>query len=321
MKKSITPIQLGFLLFLYLFSGLSVTGADSLISLFIPFSAIALWAGIASLAAGRARGGLVGLLCYFIPKKQTIVPIAFFMALAAGEAVLLLLEAGASLREQMPFLPFLLLLAVFLGVSVLSAMQGVTVLGRVSEMTLFLSVPLVLLHLFGEASPMLFQGRFSVARMFFCAMPAPVFFLLSHTKTAGDADVSAGFRARGDAPRKRGRRVFFFAILGAGAAVALRVLILVLPFAEATLLGEALALAAHFVKMALLLCLIEEGARGGRARRTVSIGASALLGMASLAVFAGEMFFPEMWIFLLVLWGAVISAMLALFGVFLPQNG
>ncbi len=312
----LTPIQLFFLTFLYVFSGYTLTETDSVFPLLLPILAVTLWALIGWRGAAAKRGDLAELLGAYMPKRETIIPLGFFLAVTAAETAVHLFSAVVILADGADFLPFSLVFCVFVGASVLLAYKGVTVLGRVAELSLFLLVPLVVFHLFGEFAPMRITGAASGVRLLFSAMPTPIFFLLARTAVAGDPEVSAGFRASEHRPRDRSRCLVSAVILGALFAGALRAFLLLFPFAEAELLRAFLEMTAHLTKLSLLFAILAEGL-ATKGNRGVFCSVFILgAGVFTFAILGGAVFSPFLWMMLLVFASMAVSGMLGVFALF-----
>ena len=316
MKTHLTPFQLFLLTFLYVFSGLSLADADSFLALILPFSAVLLWAVIGYRGATKKRAELSDFLSAYMPKKETAIPLAFFLFTVAAEAVCLLMDAGTVLTLEADFIPFPLILAVLIAIACLTAKKGVTVLGRLAELSLFLLVPLVLVHLFGAFHPIQTSGEASGVRLVFSVMPSSVFFLLSMTTVSGDEGTSDGFRSTGRAPRNRAGFLIKTVIGGAGFAVLARAFLLMFPFGEHALLIYFLEYMAYAVKLSLLFSILAHGFRKKNAKYATVL-AMLMLSAAvfTLATVGGAVFSPFLWLVLLVSLNLTVSTMLGIFAV------
>jgi hypothetical protein len=314
MKTHLTPFQLFLLTFLYVFSGLSLADADSFLALILPSAVVLLWAVIGYRGAMKKRAELSDFLSAYMPKKETAIPLAFFLFTVAAEAVCLLMDAGTILTLEADFIPFPLILAVLVGIACLTARKGVTVLGRLAELSLFLLVPLFLVHLFGQFRPMQMSGEGSGIRLVFSAMPSPVFFLLSMTTVSGDEGTSDGFQSTGNAPKDRAEFLIKTVIGGAGFAVLVRAFLLMFPFGEYALLVYFLEYMAYAVKLSLLFSILAHGFRKKNAKyATVFATLMILAAVVTLAVIGGAVFSPFLWMILLVSLNLTVSTMLGLF--------
>lgn len=316
MKTHLTPFQLFLLTFLYVFSGLSLADADSFLALILPFAVVFLWAVIGYRGAMKKRADLSDFLSAYMPKKETAIPLAFFLFTVAAEAVCSLMDVGTVLTLEANFIPFPLILAVLVGIACLTVKKGVTVLGRLAELSLFLLVPLLLVHLFGQFRPTQMSGEASGIRLVFSVMPSPVFFLLSMTTVSGDKGTSDGFRSTGNVPKDRAGFLIKTVIGGAAFAVLVRAFLLMFPFGEHELLVYFLEYMAYVAKLSLLFSILAHGFRKKNAKyATVSATLMISAAVFTLATVGGAVFSPFLWMVLLVSLNLTVSTMLGLFAV------
>ena len=313
MKTHLTSFQLFFLTFLYVYSGLALADADSLLALFVPMTACVLWATVGYRGAANKRGDLTDFLSVYLPRKETVIPIAFFLFVSAAEAVLVLFDVSVFLGAESEFISFPLLLMVLLGIAVLACCKGVTVLGRFSETVLFLLVPIFMIHLFGKFTPIAMTGDASGVRLVFSVMPAPIFFLLSMTTVSGDAGTSAALRVTENAPKSRARYLVATVILGALFAGLLRVGLLMLPFGEHELMLYFLEYMAHVVRLSLLLSVCAHGIPKKDARGALYTVLMITAVVFTVATVGGAVFSPFLWMTLLVCLNVTVAMMLGIF--------
>ncbi len=321
MRTHITPVQLFLLIFLYAFSGLTLADADSVFSLILSPLAIGLWACIGCHGAKRRCENFPDLLSAYLPKRETVIPYAVFLSMSAAEATLLLVTLAESVRMRMDFLSFPLIAAVLFGIAFLIASKGATVLGRVAELSLFLLAPLLVLHAFGELSPIAVYGNTSVFRMLFHAMPSPIFYLLSVTTVSGDAHISGGFRMSAKPPKNRAGFLLKTCISAALAASLFRAMLLLLPFEEASLLLRFFELTAHVVKLAVLFSVLASSfSLSNRRHAWVCTSLVACIAVLTSAILGGAIFSPFLLMLMLVCLGAVVCGMLGIFGFLFPLS-
>ncbi len=313
-RMHLTPFQLFFLTFLYVFSGLTLSGADSLWALLVPLAAAMLWTLIGACGAVRYREDLTSFLSAYMSRRETALPLAFFLSVSAAQAVFQFYDMASALGSFADFLPFSTVLLVILGVTLAVCRLGVTVLGRLSETSLFLLIPLILLHLFGSYMPMDASGFKADWHLLFSVLPAPFFFLLSLSSAAGDRQATDSFRASANAPRSRVRLLCGVMIGGAVLAVLLRALVLIKPMGEDELLLRFLEYTAHTVKLCLLVCLCAYGTAGYRRKMHVlAVMLMALAASFTAAVIAGAVFSPLYLVIVLVCTSSAAALMLGLF--------
>ncbi len=317
MKTHLSPFQLFFLTFLYVFSGITLSGADSIIALLLPFGITVLWAFVGYGGAFQKRETFRDFLSAYLPKKETGIPLAFFLIVTGAELVYVLLDVGMFFRMSSDFIPLSLILAILLGIAFSVCRGGMTLLGRFSELILILLVPLVSLHLFGDFKmPSLF-GTASVTRLLFSVMPAPLFFLLSMTAVSGDEGTSDAFRITTKEPKNRASSLALTMIGGAGFAVFARLFFVMFSLGEMELLLYFLEYGAHAAKLAILVSLLVQGLAGTkRDRRAYYVMFSSIAVILTAAILGGAVFSPFLWMILLVCLNFTVSAMLGIFSFF-----
>ncbi len=314
MKTHLSAFQLFFLTFLYVFSGLSLSKTDSLLPLALPFAVSLLWAVIGYRGAMKKREDFKDFLSAYMPRRETVIPLAFFLFTSAAEAVFVLLEAGVGFFSESDFIPFSLILAVLLGIAILTARQGVTVLGRLAELSLFLIVPLIAVHLFGDYVPAEMIGAASGFRLAFSVMPAPILFLLSMTAVSCDEGTTDSFRAMRNPPKDRAGFLVRTVACASLFAVLLRAFLLMFPLGEHELLVYFLEYTAHAAKLSLLFSVCAHGfSKKSERRGTVYAVLMTLSAAFTLAVIGGAAFSPFLWVVMLVCLNTTVSSMLGIF--------
>ena len=314
MKTHLTPFQLFFLTLLYVFSGLVLTDAVSPLSLLLPIVMSVLWAVVGYRGALQKRTDMADFLSAYLPKRETVIPLSVFLFTASAEAVIGILDVAAVFWGRSDFIPFPIVLAIFFGISMLIVRKGTTVLGRFSELSLFLLIPIVILHLFGGFKPINAMESSSMLRLVFSVMPTSIFFLLSMTAVSGDEGISKGFRATGKTPKNRASFLIGIVVLASAVAAVLRAFLLTFPLAEEDLLVYFLEYTAHAVRLSLLFSIPARGYAGERRSHAVICGVcTAVAVVLTFAIKGGAVFSPFMWIFLLISLNLTVGAMLCVF--------
>ncbi len=313
MNTHISPFQLFFISFFYVFSGITLAGADAVLTLLIPFAVFSLWTLIGCMGCMKKRNGLSEFFSVYLPKKGVPFALVFFIICASAELVYLLMDAGSFFRMGADFISFPLILGVLLGIALISCKGGMTGIGRFAEMLLFLLVPLIVLHLFGRfKAPELF-GEASVIRLLFSVMPAPIFFCLSHTAVPGDQETSQAFRLSGNVPKNRAFFLFKITIGGAASAVLFRLFLMVFPFDQASLLRYFLEYGAHAVKISLLtMILFREIPSHKKGLAHLYAGAAVFALIFTLAVWSGAFFSPFLWMLILMVSNVAVCLFLGI---------
>ena len=184
-KSKITVVQLFFLSFSYVFSGLFLIRERSFLSFLLPPAAMLVFS-------------LFGhcFLCYaprtFTEKDRFLhflscgrahffsrLLMAFLVFLSATEMLLSWMLFSYSVHTVSAFLPFSLTAVSVLLLALFIAFHGLTVVGRFSELSVFMIVPLLFYTVFRNFETVEF-GAFSRNLYALLAVtPAPVFYLFS----------------------------------------------------------------------------------------------------------------------------------------------
>jgi fumarate reductase subunit C len=302
--------------FALVFSGLSLSGADTLFALLIPFAMTMLWILIGAHGAEKYREDLADFLGAYMPRRETALPLAFFIAVNAALGVVSFFDTVASFGVMTDFLPFPAVFFVILGTVLVISRLGTTVLGRLSETTLFLLVPLIVLCLFGPYRSVAAIGTQSDWRLLFAVLPSPVFYMTAMSAVAGDGGATDSLNASARVPRRRAGFVCGAMIGGAALAVFVRLFVLLSPLEEDMLLFRFLEYSSHMVKLSLLLNVCLYGAR--RSTPTLKIVVSALSAIAAtvaVGVAAGAIFSPFYLMLVLSLTSAAAALTLGIFSV------
>ncbi|MBQ8497281.1 MAG: hypothetical protein IJ489_07520 [Clostridia bacterium] len=192
-RSKITLFQLFFLSFSYVFSGLFLIRERSFLSFFIPLGAILLFSALGFLFLEYAprrfteKERFVSFLScgqtHFFAKLFAVI----LMISAVVEALLSVIAFSFSARKFSVFIPFWLIFALLLIVGFFLSSHGLTALGRFSELTVFLIIPLLFWLVFWDIHPMDIRAFSGNGYSFFLVMPAAVFYLLSMTVSESTA--------------------------------------------------------------------------------------------------------------------------------------
>lgn len=192
-SAKITLFQLFFLSFSYVFSGLFLSGARSLLSFLIPLGAMVLCSSVGFFLLGYAPRTFAekGRFLSFLSMGR-VSPFAkllgvLFSFSAVAEALVSVIALTFSAHAFSRFIPFWLVFALTLALSLFAAWHGLTAVGRFSELMLLPIVPFFLYLLLWNVEPMAIGRLFEHVYVFFLVMPAPVFYLLSMTVSESTA--------------------------------------------------------------------------------------------------------------------------------------
>lgn len=249
--EKITLLQLFFLSFSYVFSGLFLIGERSFLSFLLPVVAVLLFSACGFFLLQNApdcnakKYGLRDFLsCGTSAPLSTVLSVVFAL-FAMVEAGLSLFAFCFSVRAFASFLPFWLILIICAGLIVFVAAHGLTAIGRLSELMAFLILPLLLWILLWKVSPIDLTAFSSNLYAVFAVTPAPILFLFSATVSKTTA-----------MPNEKSLRLFPFAsVLGAVLAVLCAVLFLIYGASEEHIFFLFFGWLTSVIRIALLLCI------------------------------------------------------------------
>ncbi len=186
-RSKITLFQLFFLSFSYVFSGLFLIGARSLLPMLVPLGAVLLFSALGFVFLDRAprtfaeKERFLSFLSFGKPHFFAKFFAVLLSLTAAAEALLSVVAFSFSVRKFSAFLPFWFIFALLFLLVLFIAWHGLTAVGRFSELTVFLVLPLLFWLVFWDFQP-LDIGSFSDSfYTYFLVTPAPVLYLLSMT--------------------------------------------------------------------------------------------------------------------------------------------
>ena len=191
--SKITLFQLFFLSFSYVFSGLFLIGERSFLPMLIPLCALLLFSAIGYIFLEYAprtfaeKGRLLSFLSMGRPHFFTKFFAVLLSLTAVAEALLSLIAFCISARKFATFIPFWFVFALLFLLVLFIAWHGLTAVGRLSELLVFLILPLLFWLVFWNFKP-LDLGSFSENfYAYFLVTPAPVLYLLSMTVSESTA--------------------------------------------------------------------------------------------------------------------------------------
>ena len=249
-KSKITVVQLFFLSFSYVFSGLFLIRERSFLSLFVPLATVLLFSvfGFFFLKCAprvfTERGRFLRFLSCGNPHWVAKLLMTFLIFLSSLEMLLTWMAFSDSVHSFSAFLSFpftaaiVLLLALFIGA------HGLTVLGRFSELFVFLIAPLLFRLVFRDFATVDFGAFSSDLYALLTVTPAPIFYLFSMTVCESTA------------MPKPIRRLFLFPLLsvcGALAAILCIFLFLLFGAGESSIFFLLFGWMASVIRLSLLI--------------------------------------------------------------------
>ncbi|MBR7161816.1 MAG: hypothetical protein IKD07_05320 [Clostridia bacterium] len=192
-KSKVTMVQLFFLSFSYVFSGLFLIRERSFLSLLIPLGAVTVFSLFGFLflqCAPRVFEERERFLCFLSCGRPHIfskATMAFLILMSAAEMLLTWLLLTRSAAGFSDFLSFPFLAACILLLAVWIAGHGLTALGRFSELSVFWMAALLFRTVFFQFE-VIDYGAFSQnLYAFLTVTPAPIFYLFSMTVSKSTA--------------------------------------------------------------------------------------------------------------------------------------
>ena len=270
MNEKITPYQLFFLTFSYLLSGFFLGGMQSFAMAMASFFALCLYAYLAYRGCASGRRNVWEFFGALFPERVEKLVFIVFLTLTWMQFLPTAVLFSKRIHALSDFLPLW-----FVGISLTAAAffvaaRGFSTVGRLSELLLFLLVPLLLTRPFFHVEPAFQESAWDAEGALSFVSIAPIFYLLSKTATAGDRDASHSLRVSRGAIANRGRYVLSFLLGGGALAVAVWGILLLFEIRMGDVLFRLLFWWTAFVRLALLASVFVDVMRGeGRAVKTV----------------------------------------------------
>ena len=192
-KSKVTMVQLFFLSFSYVFSGLFLIREKSFLSLLVPLGTAILFSffGFFFLqCAPRTFAEKERFLSFLSCGRAHLVSkalMSFLILLSALEMLLTWMAFAFSVNSFSPFLSFSVAAALVLLLSLLICSRGLTVLGRFSELSVFLIAPLLFRLVFRGFEAVDFSAFSRNLYALLVVTPAPLFYLFSMTVSESTA--------------------------------------------------------------------------------------------------------------------------------------
>ncbi|MBQ3490196.1 MAG: hypothetical protein IJA86_06375 [Clostridia bacterium] len=186
-KSKVTVIQLFFLSFSYVFSGLFLIREHSFLSLLLPLGSAFLFSffGFLFLQCAPRRFTEKERFLYFLscgkPHWTSKVLMGFLIFLSAAEMLLTWLLFAFSVHSFSSFVSFSSVAVLILLLSLFIGAHGLTALGRFSELFVFLIAPLLFRIVFRKFETVDFSAFSRDLYALLTVTPAPLFYLFSMT--------------------------------------------------------------------------------------------------------------------------------------------
>lgn len=220
MKRYLTPTQLLILTFSFMLSGLFEAGHTDFFAVLFELLIFLLAAVLGMRGARRAAPSFSSFCAAYGGERGG----AFLAVTFAALSVLPMLQTALRLTDTAwglsPFLPRYVILITVFAIAINLSRRGMTAVGRMAELSLFLLIPMLFICPFGDFLPHIRWTSPSTSEMTLSVTAAPILFLASRTVTAGDADATPAMRAGGKVPKDRSAYLVRI-LIGAGVAASL----------------------------------------------------------------------------------------------------
>ena len=257
----ITPIQLMFLTFSYMFSGFFLGGVRNFTIVIASFFALCFYAYLGYRGYSLERRGYFDFLRVLVPEGMENVTILLFLILVWIQLLATLVRFSEHIHMISVFLPLGMIALTLVTASFFSSAKGFSVVGRLSEIVPLLLVPLLVTRPFFSFAPMFRDVPWAGQGLFSFISIAPIFYLLSKTVTAGDVSVSRSFRVAETGIEDRGRYLALFLLAGGLLAVAVYGFLLLFEVKAGDVLFRFFLWWTSFVRLAILASVFYDLAR------------------------------------------------------------
>jgi len=251
-KSKVTVVQLFFLSFSYVFSGLFLIRERSFLSFLLPLAAVlvfSLFGYFFLQCAPRTFTEKERFLCFLSCGKPHFVSrllMTFLIFLSAAEMILTWILFAYSVHSFSSFLSFSLTAALVLLLALFIGSHGLTALGRFSELSVFLIAPLFFRTVFCDFEAVDFGAFSSDLYALLVVTPAPLFYLFSMTVPASTSMPK---------PIKNLSVVLICAFSGAALAVLCAFLFLLFGTGERSVFYLLFGWMASVIRLSFLLCV------------------------------------------------------------------
>ena len=249
-KSKITTVQLFFLSFAYVFSGLFLIRERSFLSLLLPLGTVFLFSCFGYLFLKHAQGAftekarfLTFLSCgrpHLVSKALAV----FLIFLCAAEMLLSCLLFTYSVTVFSEFLSFTFVAAAALVLAIWIGAHGLTVLGRFSELFVFMIGVLLFRTVFFDFQTVEYGAFSKDLYALLTVTPAPLFYLFSMTALQSTAMPK---------PLKRLAYIPLLTLAGAAAAILCAFLFMLFGMGENSVFFLLFGWTASIIRLSLLI--------------------------------------------------------------------
>lgn len=248
----ITPYQLTMLTFAYMFSGFFLGGVRNFSMVAASFLALCLYAFAGYRGVHTEKRSFAHFLSVMVsPRWEKLLHLAM-LVLMGIQFVSALVTVSEHIHILSGFLPLWVIGLSLIFMALFASRRGIFTVGRLSELLLFLLIPLLVTRPFlsfvpaFRDVPMTWEGDIDFVSI------APIFYLLSRTVTAGDPSASHSLAAsRGDI-KNRARYVTLFLLAGGLLAVSVYGFLFLFEVHAGDVLLRLFLWCASFIRLAVL---------------------------------------------------------------------
>ena len=254
-RSRITLFQLFFLSFAYVFSGAFLISETAVLSLLILLISAFVYCVIGYLylrclpTVFSEGGRWLSFLSCGKPHAAARVFVRIFSVISAAELILSWIAFTSRIHGFSTFLPISLVAVASLLLVVFVGAHGLTVVGRLSELLVFLIVPLILWAVLWKFAALDLRTFGEEPCAWIAILPAPIFYLLSMTALQSTAVPNVA---------RKPIRIPLISFCGAIAAIICAFLFLLYGSGEENIFRLFFGWTASLIRLALLVCVCTE---------------------------------------------------------------
>ena len=248
----ITPYQLTMLTFCYMFSGFFLGGVRNFSMVAVSFLALCLSAFVGYRGAHTEKRSFAHFLSMMVSPRWEKPLYLSMLALMGVQFVSSLVAISEHIHILSGFLPLWGIGLSLVFMAFFASRRGIFVVGRLSELFLFLLIPLLVTRPFlpfaptFQDVPITWEGAPAFVSI------APILYLLSKTVTAGDSSASHSLAATREDIGNRARYVTLFLLAGGLLAVSTYGFLFLFEVRAGDVLLRLFLWCASFIRLAVL---------------------------------------------------------------------
>ena len=258
----ITPYQLTMLTFCYMLSGFFLGGVRNFSMVAISFLALCLYAFVGYRGTHAEKRSFARFLSMMVSQRWEKPLYLAMLALMGMQFISSLVGISEHIHILSEFLPLWSIGLSLVFMAFFASRRGIFTVGRLSELFLFLLIPLLVTRPFLRFAPAFQDMPITWEGALDFVSVAPILYLLSKTVTAGDPSASHSLAAsRGDL-KNRARYVTLFLLAGGLLAVSVYGFLFLFEVRAGDVLLRLFLWCASFIRLAVLGAAFGDLARG-----------------------------------------------------------